>query len=242
MLPKRKREILHILSKAPLTNSEISKVAGITPAAVSDHMRRLVDDGLVEKTGKKFTLTLKGLITLHTSEIIESTLSTIEKDKEFWEEHDLTAIPPHLLLRLGELGNYEVIKSGENEILKHKERFIEVVRKSKWIKAVFGFFLPDYPPLLARLSQHTDISVVVSRDVAVKLEEHQDALKNFKGRLFVCDNINLVCIAGSEGLCLGLFLKNGEYDVRRGVVSRDISAVRWGVDVYTYFIRYSHTF
>ncbi|WP_202319481.1 helix-turn-helix transcriptional regulator [Archaeoglobus neptunius] len=242
MLPPRKREILHILSKAPLTNSEISKVVGITPAAVSDHMRKLVGDGLVEKTGKKFTLTPKGLITLHTSEIIESTLSAIEKDREFWEEHDLTAIPSHLLLRLGELGNYEVIKSGENEILKHKERFTEVVRKSKWIRAVFGFFLPDYPPLLTRVSQHTDISVVVSRDVAVKLEDHQDILKSFKGRLFVCDNIKLVCIAGSEGLCLGLFLKNGQYDVRRGIISHDSSAAWWGRDLHAHFIRYSYTF
>ena len=240
LLPKRKYEILSVLSNSPLTNSEISGWLSITPAAVSDHVKKLVSEGLVRKNGRRYSLTVKGLIILHAADVLERTMSVLEKNREFWEEHDLAAIPSHLLIRLGELGEYRIIESEENEVLKHKEKFMEIVSESDWVRAVFGFFLPDYPPLLAKLSQHTDISVVVSRDVAVKLEGYRDVLKNFRGEMFVCDNIKLVCIAGSEGLCLGLFLKNGQYDVRRGVISYDSSAVRWGVDLHDHYTKSVH--
>ncbi len=240
LLPRRKHEILSILSNSPLTNSEISEMLGISPSAVSDHVKKLVSEGLVRKNGRRHSLTLKGLITLHAADMLERTMSVLKKNREFWEEHDLTAIPPHLLLRLGELGNYRIIKSGENEVLRHKEKFMEIVMGSEWVRAVFGFFLPDYVPLLVRLSQRADVSVVVSGDVAVKLERYRNIMKNFRGELSVCDDLRMVCIASNKGLCLGLFLKNGEYDVQRGMISHDSSAVRWGTDVHDHYTKSVH--
>ena len=99
----------------------------VTPAAISDHLRKLVEEGMVKKMvkkGKRFEITLKGLIALYAAETMEKTASIIGRDFEFWNEHDLTALPPHLLLRLGELGEYEIVESGECEVLRlrHEQR------------------------------------------------------------------------------------------------------------------------
>jgi len=234
-VPKRKREILMLLAKNSLTNSEISCNLRLSPAAVSDHLKNLLEERLIEKNGRRFAITLKGLITLHSGETLKKTYSLIKRDFEFWNQHDLAAIPPHLLLRLGELGDYTIIESGENEVLKHKEVFMNMVSKSKWIRAVFGFFLPEYPAFLSKLSQEVDISIVIGRSVLPRLKEYPEEVNLFKGKLMSCGEIKLVCIACSEGLCLGLFNKKGEYDLKRGLVSYEDSAIKWGCELYGHF-------
>jgi predicted transcriptional regulator len=242
LISKRKHDIVRLLGEGSLTLSEIAEQLSLTPSTTLYHVSQLEKANILLRNGKKLRLTVKGEIFLNWLEQIRKTLEVISKDPEFWTNHDLSDIPEKLLLRLGDLEDYTVIRSGEAEVLKHKRLFVSIMANSRWIKAIFGFFLPDYPKLMAGLSKTRKISVIVTREIANTLiENYWGDVDEFEGELMVYGNAKLVCIVTSDALCLGLFDKYGNYDLRCGLVSHSENAIEWGLDLFEYFARRSLT-
>lgn len=95
-------EILQLLQKGPLKASEIAKKANSSIQALSRHLERLLNSGLVEKTkDAKYQLSSIAKISLAQIPFFEF----LSKNNEYFVTHDFTGVPEHLISRMGELSN-----------------------------------------------------------------------------------------------------------------------------------------
>lgn len=134
---KRRMEILRILSSAPATFSELKAITGINHTSLSIHLKKLQHSGLVCRDGKLYVLSKVGKILYSTINKLDRFITAFERNPKFWMEHDLSPIPEELLIRIGDLGRYEIVHC--KNLLSYLDSF---TAKSQWVKAVSAFPIP----------------------------------------------------------------------------------------------------
>ena len=80
------------------------------------------------------------------------------------------------------------------------------------------------------------------RSIKALEKDYSEELKQYfdnGGKLYRHDGIKFTVITTEKALCIGLFLKNGKYDMESGLLSLDESAIKWGFDLFEYFKRRS---
>lgn len=104
MASPQRMEILQLLSDSNLKTSDIAKKLGTSIQAISRHVDRLHNVRLIKKTEEgTFHLTTVGNVILQQCPFFDF----LEKFKDYFETHDFSGIPDHLIARLGDLRNCE---------------------------------------------------------------------------------------------------------------------------------------
>jgi predicted transcriptional regulator len=97
------------------------------------------------------------------------TAEVIEDLKEFWLIHDVTPIPPYLMLRIGELKGSNLIKTATSELGKVHQNFLQVLSTSKTVRGTSPIFHPDYVHVFKQLlSQGSTVDLILTRSVLEK--------------------------------------------------------------------------
>jgi predicted transcriptional regulator len=243
LISKKKREIVRNLAENPKKIADLRKSLELSGAALSLHLKDLFECGVVWREGDTLSLTGKGEVISLYIEKFEEAILTLERDPVFWQIHDLSTIPAEFKLRINEIGNYRVIWSRDGEVLRHHKAFMSAVRSSKWTRTVASVIFPNHPAIYSEVSKRADVSVIVTGEILKKLlDDYDREMKIFVengGEVFVNDDVRFVCITTDKVLCMGLYLQDGSYDIRCGLISSDKSAIKWGSDLFEYFRRRS---
>jgi predicted transcriptional regulator len=196
----------------------------------------------VKREGRKYALTEIGQVVAEHLEPLVKTVEAVEKHEEFWQEHDVGAIPPHLLMRINELYDTRIIESGTEELFEPNKESLENILNSKKIMGISPIVHPVHPEFyLQLLERGTEVSLILTRKVFDKLEkEYNDMLSrglSFKnGSLYISDeDINIVCVATDVFFSISLFFKNGVFDSRQDLTSFNKSAILWGEELFNYY-------
>ncbi|WP_290596358.1 MULTISPECIES: helix-turn-helix transcriptional regulator [unclassified Archaeoglobus] len=237
----QRREILKLLSEKPRTLKEIREITGISTSLVSRHIKKLNKTGLVNKKDSHYTITDKGEIIHLAMEKFNRIVNTIERDTEFWEIHDLSKIPLEFKLRIDEIGDYVVLRSEKDQVLRHYKVFSSIYQESKIVKVISAIFFPSHPQMFVEIASKADVEVITTEKTLRTLEnEYEKELKAYLdngGRIYYNDDVRFTVITTERALCVGLFLKDGKYDTESGLLSYDKSAIKWGFDLFEYFKR-----
>jgi predicted transcriptional regulator len=226
---RRRIEILLNLSISPASFSELQRRTGLNHTSLSIHLKKLLSCRLVEKDGNSYRLSHIGEIVYGTLENLDGFIAVFEKDPNFWAEHDLSCLPEELVLRIGDLGCYEIVSCRRENPLCFIEKLDKILHGSRWIKVVSSIMLP----VCHFLSEEKDTSIVVSRELAEVLERE---CVGFPAKsLYVASGIRLMCMTTDRGIVLGLYLLNGEFDMSKVIISTEAEAIKWGEDVFEYF-------
>jgi predicted transcriptional regulator len=223
----RRMEILHDLSISPASFSELQRRTGLSHTSLSIHLKKLLSCRLIEKNKNSYRLSRIGEVVYSTLERLDDFITAFEKDPDFWAKHDLSCLPDELLLRIGELGRYEIVSCKKENPLCFIEKLYKILRCSEWVKVVSSIMLP----ICHFLFGEKDVSIVVSEELAEILERERMETKS----LHVASGIRMMCITTDRGIALGLYLLNGEFDMSKMVISTEVGAIRWGKDVFEYF-------
>jgi len=238
---ERRRDILLMLQEEPKTLKEIKEHFRISSPEIIPQIRKLERGNLIYQEGKRYVLTEAGEIVTKSFEQLLRTLKLFEKDMEFWKEHKIE-IPEEFRSRLYELGEYKIVQSSPTEVFEPHKEFMKILFNSTTIKGISPIFHPEYPNFFLELAKRKrNISLIVTKDVFERIrKEYGKELK--KGMLYenssfmVCnESIKVAFTVTDRFLSLGLFLKNGNYDVHRDIVSFDESAIKWGNELFRYY-------
>ena len=162
-------------------------------------------------------------------------------------DHDVGAIPLQLLMKIGELGNAQRLECKIEEIYEPHKKCLDNILNSKKIKVISPIVHPMYPDFFLPLAEKgIDISILVTRNAIDKIrKENIDifkkvlALKNMD--FYISDeDIRLTCIATDVFIGICLFYKNGTFDSKTELISKDKSALLWGEELFNYFKDRSH--
>jgi predicted transcriptional regulator len=238
--------IIRLLGSGQKRTFEIRHDLGISKTAVSQHVSRLLREGFITKADNKLRLSNKGMIFELYLRKLEETFSVIERHPDFWMDHDIKSIPESLRLRLGEIGDYRLVKVKGGNLLRLYSIFDSVIRDAEFIRVVSSIVFPRYTTILAEISRRSDISIIVTEEVMCELlanhEREIETLLLNGGKIYINNSVKIVCLITHEKLCLGLYFSDGSYDITAILVSEDDSAVKWGEDLFKYFMETSSEF
>ena len=242
---KRKR-LLILLSGGPRLLDEIKTQLNVTASGMLPQIRILEDEGLVEKEGREYTLTDLGHLIVDLLEPLDKTLTVIEQQKIFWQEHDIKALPRDLRMRIGEIENPRIVECSVEESFEPHTQFLEMILKSKRVVGISPIVHPIYPQFFLSFAQTgREVRLILTKNAFSKIKKEYydmllEGLQYENAHLSVVeDNIRFAFISTDIYFCMGMFTKNGLFNSKQDIISTEPSAIRWGDDLFSHYLNVS---
>jgi predicted transcriptional regulator len=246
-MSEKRKNLMLLLRTGPKTMAEVLEVLDVTRHALLPQIKILSENGLVVKDKDICRLSEIGSIVVEDMVPLIGTLKVLEKNYDYWTEHELDAIPPQLLRRIRELKNCKMVEPDINDMFELNKDLIVRARESKFIMGATAFLHPSFPSFILDLVKNDiDVSIILAENA---LEKHKLAygeelnvfLQSTRGRVFVYpENMKLAALfIAEEFLMICLFDKSGKYD-RKDLVFCNADALNWGLELFEHYLTRSY--
>lgn len=237
-----RKELLLYLDDGPRSLAEIRERFDITSPEVSPRIKELIEHHLIKFEAKKYHLTTVGKIVVKNFKPFMYTNDLFDKFFDYFCTHNLDVIPDHLLYRLYELHNSVYIEDEANDMSRTEKELMRLLENAQWILGATPVFKDSFPELfLTEAQKNKPVSIVVNKSIYNKLKkDYPYFIDNFpqysNSNLYVSNNdIGIAYIVTNELLFFSSYYNNGKYDFQGNLVSNDITAIKWGRDLFEYY-------
>jgi predicted transcriptional regulator len=242
---KRKR-LLILLQHGPLVWEEIKTRLNVTASGMLPQIKILEDEGLIIKDGRQYILTDLGRLVVAHLEPFEKTLTVIDQQKRFWQEHDIGALPPDFFTRIGEIQNPQILEAGLEDSFEPHNQFLEMILQSKTVAGLSPIVHPIYPRFFHSLAkQGREVNLILTKSAFNKIKKEYydmliDGLQYGNAHLSIYEqNVRFAYIVTDIYFSMALFMKNGIFDSTRDIVSNHPSAIKFGEDLFSHYLQVS---
>lgn len=243
---EKRKNLLLLLRENSKTLDEIRESLKVTSSGIIPQIRIMEERHLIARTNGKYELTEMGGVISDYFCNFEGIEKIFNKNMKFWDQHKITAIPEEFRLRLHELGNYEIVKSTPTDIFKPHNEDMRNLAKASFMKGLSSVMHPDYPRYICDLAEKgLVVSIIITEEMLNTLKKtYREELRRCSCLDNIClslyfEKIELTFVATDHFLSLRLFQKNGDYDFHEKIMSFDKSAIRWGIDLFDYYLSHS---
>jgi predicted transcriptional regulator len=237
----KRRNLLILLNSGPREWDEVKQILKVTSTGMLPQVKILEEEGLIERDGRRFSLTPMGKVLATQMEPLLKTMEVFDKNPKFWREHNLGAIPPEILLHIGELGDYRIIENSDEEIF-DINTFLKNISHSSEVRGISHTVHPKYPNFFLSLAKNgVKSSLILTPGVfRVVKEKYHDLLAEWlacdDATLYVPDtDIKFSYVVTDSYFSISLFYSSGVFDSKNDVVSYDASARKWGDRIFSYY-------
>ncbi|MDW7733304.1 MAG: winged helix-turn-helix domain-containing protein [Methanolobus sp.] len=243
---KRKNTLL-LLKDGAREMETILRSLNTTRQALLPQIKIMEDSNLVIHKGRDaYELTILGKMLVDRMNPLLDTLTVLDKDVNFWGEHNLSFIPPHLFKRLRELTPCNVITNiPSTGIYEPDESIVEKARNSKVQTSVTTFLYPNFASILADFNERgVKMRLIVSEELLSKIEHEMDEvrglLNNEFHEVFVYLGEMGFMSFGTNDFCfmMRMLTKVGNYD-QTYVTACNPSAIQWGKELFEHYLKQS---
>lgn len=244
LFSEKRKAFLLLLKEGPKTTQEILDRLQVPRTALLPQIKKLKEQNLVIHEEGTYRLSLIGEIIMEKMYPLLDTLEVFEKNEGFWADRKLTPIPPHLMKRIRELGNYRLIEPDLSHTFDLNPEFVKHTSNSNHIFMFLSYFHPQFPAFFLDLAKRgIEISLDLSESVYSRFaedfkKEGEELLRKKNTSLFILDKkeveIPAVVVSSDKIMLLGLFNESGRFD-RQYVISFEPGAIKWGEDLFEYF-------
>jgi predicted transcriptional regulator len=241
----KRRNLLILLNNGPKEWDDIKRILNVTSTGMLPQVKILEEEHLIERDGRKFSLTPIGKVLTAQMEPLVRTMEVLDRNKKFWHEHNIGVLPHEILLHIGELGNYQIIENSDEEIF-DINTFLKNISQSKILKGISHTVHPKYPNFFLTLAKKgVESSLILTPGVyRVIKEKYRDLLEEWleckTAHLYVpSEDIKFSFVVTDSYFSLSLFYNSGVFDSKNDVVSFDPSARKWGDRIFTYYQKQS---
>lgn len=194
----------------------------------------LADRGLIERIdGKRWRLTGRGTVVVNAiarQRRLEAALAT---DPDYWNEHDVTALPAPFRERLHVLADCRIARSTAADPQRVVRRIRDRVADAERVRVVSPVYSADYEAALLAAAERGEQRVVLDPSVVAGVDETAtDADARIDVRVLDVD----VAVGIVDGaLLLSLPTRRGEYDLRTDLLATEPEAVEWGERLFAHY-------
>ncbi|AFV22789.1 hypothetical protein Mpsy_0578 [Methanolobus psychrophilus R15] len=243
---EKRKEVLLVLQNGAKEMPTLLQLLDTTRKALLPQIRVLEEHYLVDHYGDTYELTTIGKLIVDDTPPLLSTLSVLDFDIDYWGTHKLDFIPSHLFKRIDELGPCNLIKIGLHEIFEEDKQFTKEARISKSVFTMSSFVFPNFEQTFSELiANNVDIFIIISKELYEKLiidnpEKSQALIENPNINLSVYPTrFDFLSVSINDySLMLKLLTEQGVSDNKRVICSSD-SAIRWGRELFEYYLKNS---
>jgi predicted transcriptional regulator len=244
LFSEKRKAFLLLLTEGPMNIEDMLEKLQVPRTALLPQIKKLKEENLVIHKNGVYRLSLIGEIIVEKMKPLVETLAVFEKNEDFWTGRKLSAIPPYLIKRIGDLGNYTLIETDLGHTFDLSPEFVKHLSNSTCIHMFFSYFHPQFPTFFLELAKKgIKISLILSEAVCLRLEEDfkkekEEFLKMEKANLAILDikeiEVPAVIVSTDKIMILGLFNESGRFDLQY-VMSFDEKAIKWGEEFFKYF-------
>jgi predicted transcriptional regulator len=241
----KRRNLLILLNSGPKEWDDIKKILNVTSTGMLPQIKILEEEHLIERDGRKFSLTPEGKVLATQMEPLIRTMEIFDKNRKFWQEHNLGALPLEILMDIRELGDYQILENTDEEIF-DINTFLKNISHSTTIKGISHTVHPKYPNFFLNLAKKgAESSLILTPGVyRVVKEKYRDLLEEWleykNAHLYVpARDIKFSYVVSDSYFSISLFYNSGVFDSKNDVVSFDPSARKWGDRIFSYYLKQS---
>ncbi len=239
---EKRRNILLVLDGENRSIEEIGHLLDESPLSIRLNIKKLSDCGLVLEDNGTFRLSDLASPIVKNLKALMKSLTFLEDSIDYWTKHDLTPIPDFLLLRLEELGHFELIEPEIESMFDISQVYLENIRKSKEIFTFFSVFHPASPSIHAELAKKgSKLSLCMTEPVAERFfieypPESKKLLETRNANTLICrKKVNLPVFTVSDRFMAIRFSdKRGNLGWPL-IISYEEGALEWGRELYRYY-------
>lgn len=211
------------------------------PSATILHgLKELEENNLIKKDRKYYELTSNGyLLATNIIKLIDNWYS-IEKNKYFWNNHDLSGIPENLLNKLYLLKDAQFISSTTSDLSNAFNTYIELISTSSELTITLPIYSENHLKHLINLLKNGDLKQLT---LLVNTEILQTIKRNryLKKSLIENENVNIIETHKNfkifltfcrDFMTLTLFFKDNHYDDSQIIIDKHQSAIKWSEDLF----------
>jgi predicted transcriptional regulator len=241
---EKRRDLLLFLLEQPSTLTNIRKKFNVSSPEIAPRIREMESANLMYKdpSTKMYTLTTTGKIIAKSFKPFVDMVGLLEKNEDFWNDHDLSGIPDHLLGRLVDLKDCDFYVDRLENIYDSHKTFTENIERSSVIKGVSPIFFPSYPDFFMQLAEKdVPTSLILTKDVYDKVErEHAEKMRAYYDgkytELSLLDSAKVAFVVTDVFFSMSLFFKSGNYDPRTDLICFDKMGIQWGNDLFDHYL------
>lgn len=214
------------------------------PSATILHgLKELENINLVRKTQKYYELTSNGfLLTANMVKLIENWYS-IDKSREFWDNHDLRDIPEDVLKNIFLLKDAEYVNSTTSDLSNAFTNYINMMKNAKKLRMILPIYSENHFKQIIKLLNDKRLEVlelIVSEHILRSIKRNdffKNALiKHEKVKIItIKKNVKVFLTYSDEFMALSLFFKDGHYDDSQILIATDKNALRWADTLFDYY-------
>ena len=201
----------------------------------------LEEERLIERDGRKFFLTPMGkVLTTHLEPVIR-TMEVFDRNRKFWQDHNIGVLPNEILLNIGELGNYQIVELPDEDLF-NINPFLASLAQAKTLRGITHTVHPKFPEFFTALAKKGVQSSLIFTPNVFKIvsENYTDLLKEYLGcrtaSLYVSkENLKFSFAVSDTYFSLSLFYETGIFDSKHDITSKEASALRWGDQIFSYY-------
>lgn len=184
---KSRLAIIEVLRAGPLRYSEIMKNSGLNTTDLSRQLTRLIEDSIIEKDSTdRYQLTQFGRLAATSI----PTVSFLVEYQDYFNNHDLSIIPPRLIEDIASLKK-GVMVSSVYESINLQQKLIPTIRERFWI--LTDDLSPSWVPSSQDLLEHdVEIRAIVTPGLAEKMMHEATLLIKDRMQVRTMDILNLV--------------------------------------------------
>lgn len=241
---EKRRDLLLFLLEQPSTLTNIRKKFDVSSPEIAPRIREMESANLMYKdpSTKMYTLTTTGKIIAKSFKPFVDMVDLIEKNEDFWNDHDLSGIPDYLLDRLADLKDCVFYVDRLENIYDSHKTFTENIANSNVIKGVSPIFFPSYPEFFTQLAEKdVPTTLILTQNIYDKVKnEHADRMRAYYDskytELYLLDSAKVAFVVTDVFFSMSLFFKSGNYDPRTDLICLDKTGIQWGNDLFEYYL------
>ncbi len=226
----------------PTTTRALSQKLCQYQSSVSHTLKELMEEGMVVKKGKSYSLSNVGIIQKNTQEWMGKTLRCLAEHRDFIMSHDLTGIPPAFQVTLGVVcDGREIIDNDPAIPSRIKEIVLPLLSQAKSFLVASSTLVPEHQITVGQAVREggrlqTVTTPRIIQELRLKSYILRDASLRGRTELFSRSEINLHLMVTETHLFLALPRLDRTYDLENIIISKDPQALEWGRMLFYYFL------
>ena len=215
------------------------------PSATILHgLKELETENLVRKVQKYYELTSNGyLLTTNMIKLIENWYA-INKNKSFWDNHDISDIPQELIKNIYLLKNARYVSSTTSDLSNAFNKYKKLISRASHLKIILPIYSEIHFKLLIKLlkgKQLKSLELIISQRILNSIKRNnyfnKGLIKNNKVKITIIKrNMKVFLTCSDQFMSLSLFFKDKHYDDSQILIANDDKALDWASTLFNQFM------
>ena len=211
------------------------------PSATILHgLKELENINLIKKSRKYYQLTSNGyLLTTNMLKLIDNWY-TINKNRTFWNIHDLEDIPEEMLKKVYLLKECECIHSTTSDLSNAFNNYIKLLKTAQNIKMILPIYSENHFKQIIQLlndDKIENLELIVNRDILKSIKNNSyfkmSLLNNNKVMINVTnESLKFFLTSTEQFMSITLFFKDGHYDDSQILIGKSYNSMSWAEELY----------